>query len=197
MEFRLLTDSELESMYAQQLRPSFPAAELRPLHAIRALVRDGVYHPWALTDGAQIVGEAFVWEATPGWGLFDYLCVAPQRRSDGLGSTLIAKLREAERGKVLFGESEVPQYAPDPAMAQRRLAFYRRNGAQQAGYDAAIFGVPYHTLFWAEVPVSDDQLMAAHRAAYHSHFSVAAYDRFIRIPWDVSMGMPEKLPWEE
>ena len=197
MKMRLLTDREVQEVYAKHLKPSFPAAELRPLHAIRALMREGTYRPWCLLDGEEIVGEAFVWEASPGWGLFDYLCVAPPRRNDGLGAMLIAKLLEAERGKVLFGESEMPQYAPDPAMAQRRLAFYRRNGAQKAGYDAAVFGVPYHTLFWAEGTVTDGALMHAHRAAYRSRFSEKAYERFIRIPWDISMGMPEKLPWEE
>ena len=197
MKIRLLTDSELGEVYQKHLRSSFPASELRPLHSIRALVRDGVYHTWGLLDGEQIVGEAFVWEATPGWGLFDYLCVAPERRNDGLGAVVIKKLLEAERGKVLFGESEVPQYAPNPAMAQRRLAFYKRNGAQQAGYDTAIFGVPYHTLFWADGPISEEQLIAAHRAAYRSRFPETAYHRFIHIPWDITMGMPEQLPWEE
>lgn len=160
MKIRLLTDSELGEVYQEHPRSSFPASELRPLHSIRALVRDGVYHTWGLLDGEQIAGEAFVWEATPGWGLFDYLCVAPERRNDGLGAVVIKKLLEAERGKVLFGESEVPQYAPDPAMAQRRLAFYKRNGAQQAGYDTAIFGVPYHTLYWADGPVSGQHCRA-------------------------------------
>lgn len=195
MKIRLLTDSELKEAYEKHLKPSFPATELRPLQSIRTLVHDGVYRVWGLLDEDQVVGEAFVWETTPGWGLFDYLCVAPERRNDGLGAVVIAKLLEAERGKVLFGESEIPQYAPDPAMAQRRLAFYLRNGAQQAGYDTAVFGVPYHTLFWAEGPVLEEQLMAAHRAAYHSCFPKKAYDRFIYIPWDASMGMPEKRTW--
>lgn len=194
MKIRLLTDSELGEVYQKHLRSSFPASELRPLHSIRALVRDGVYHTWGLLDGEQIAGEAFVWETTPGWGLFDYLCVAPERRNDGLGAVVIAKLLEAERGKVLFGESEIPQYAPDPAMA-RRLAFYKRNGAQQAGYDTAVFGVPYHTLFWADGPIAEEQLIAAHRAAYRSRFPETAYNRFIHIPWDASMGMPEKRTW--
>ena len=56
---------------------------------------------------------------------------------------------EKEAGTVIFGESEVPELAPDPAMAKRRLGFYARNGARTAGYDTEAFGVAYKTLYWA------------------------------------------------
>ena len=35
------------------------------------------------------------------------------------GSVILEKLREAERGNVIFGESEIPCYAPDPAKVTR------------------------------------------------------------------------------
>ena len=197
MELRLPTEQQLRRVYERDLKMSFPAAELRPLPVICTLTRGGTYRPWCLFDGEEIVGEAFVLGFAPGWALFDYLCVDASRRNDGLGAKLIAKLLEAERGNVVFGESEIPDYAPDPDMARRRLRFYRRNGAQQAAYDTAVFGVPYHTLFWAERAVTDGELMAAHQKAYHDRFPPSAYRRFIQIPWDISMGVPKKIPWEE
>jgi GNAT superfamily N-acetyltransferase len=197
MELRVLSEKELAAVYRRHLVPAFPPSELRPLHAMREMVRQGVYRPWGLADGEEIVGEAFVWACAPGWGLLDYLCVAPERRGGGLGTALIAAVREAERGTVLFGEAEVPACAPDPDAARRRLDFYRRCGARQARYRAAVFGVPYHTLFWAEGAMDEAALLAVHREAYRSRLGPAAWRRFIRIPWEESMGMPEKHPWEE
>jgi GNAT superfamily N-acetyltransferase len=197
MEIRLLNEGELADVYRRHLTPAFPAAELRPLGAMLDMVRRGIYRPWGLLDGEEIVGEAFVWACAPGWGLFDYLCVAPERRSGGLGAALIAAVKAAEAGVVLFGESEIPEYAPDPAMAERRLAFYKRCGARRAGYAAAVFGVPYYTLFLAEGGVDEAEMLRVHREAYRSRLPADIFQRFICIPWDISMGMPEKHPWEE
>lgn len=197
MEMYLATEKQLTKVYKRDLAASFPASELKPLHAMRAMLRDGVYRPWCLFDGGEIVGEAFVWTYVPGFALFDYLCVTPARRNDGLGALLLQRLIEAERGNVVFGEAEIAAYAPDEAMAKRRLGFYRRNGARKAGYDTCIFGVPYHTLFWSEREVTDSEMRAAHEATYRSRFPRLAYERFVKIPWDASMGVSEKSAWAE
>lgn len=195
MELKLPTEAQLTEVYKRDLKASFPAAELKPLRAMKAALRRGAYRPWCLFDGDDIVGEAFLWTVVPGFCLFDYLCVTSTRRNDGLGSAIIEKLVETERGNVLFGEAEIASYAPDRAMAERRLAFYRRNGAKQAGYDTCAFGVPYHTLYWADEPVADDKLCAAHEATYRSSFSRLVYKKYIKIPWEPSMGVPDKIPW--
>ncbi|MBQ9648414.1 MAG: GNAT family N-acetyltransferase [Oscillospiraceae bacterium] len=195
MEMKLPTEAQLTEIYERDLKPSFPPAELKPLREMKAEMKRGEYRPWCLFDGGEIVGEAFVWTYAEGFALFDYLCVTPSRRNDGLGSLLIQKLVEAERGSVLFGESEIPAYAEDPAMAERRLGFYKRNGAKQAGYDTCIFGVPYHTLYWADGDVSDGEMAAAHEACYRSSIPKLLYQKYMRIPWDASMGASEKIPW--
>ena len=195
LEMKLPTEAQLSEVYQRDLKPSFPAAELKPLREMKAEMKRGEYRPWCLYDGGEIVGEAFVWTHVPGFALFDYLCVAEARRNGGLGSTLIQKLVESERGNVVFGESEIPDYAPDPAMAERRLDFYRRNGARQAGYDTCVFGVPYRTLYWAERAVSDEEISAAHAACYRSSIPKLIYRKYIQIPWEPSMGVPKKIPW--
>lgn len=197
MEIRLLNDRELAEVYRRHLEKAFPATELRPLNAMLEMMRQGIYRPWGLMDGDDIAGEALIWACAPGWGLFDYLCVSPDRRNGGLGAALIGAVREAEQGVTLFGESEIPEYAPDRVMAERRLAFYRRCGARQAGYTAAVFGVPYHILYLKEKQVDEAEMMAVHRQAYRDRLPGKLFERFIRIPWDISMGMPEKHPWEE
>ena len=195
LEMRLPTEAQLKKAYKRDLKPSFPAAELKPLREMLAEMKRDEYRPWCLFDGDEIVGEAFVWTHVPCFALFDYLCVSQERRNGGLGSTLIQKLVESERGNVLFGEAEIPEYAPDPALAERRLAFYKRNGARQAGYDTCVFSVPYRTLFWADRPVDDAEMAAAHAACYRNSLPRPVYDRFVTIPWEPSMGIPTNFPW--
>ena len=161
MELRIPTLEQLRTVYDRDLRASFPAAELKPLRNIEEMWAGGQYRPWCLFDGDDIAGEAFLWLGHPGWALLDYLCVASDRRNGGLGSVILEKLREAEGDTVIFGESEIPDYAPDPAMAERRLGFYARSGARTAGYDTEMFGVPYKTLYWAAGDVDEAALSYA------------------------------------
>ena len=77
-----------------------------------------------------------------------------------------------------------------------RLGFYARNGAKTAGYETALFGVPYKTLYWSKKPVDDSVLMEQHRHIYESRFSPEKLDRFIRIPYDPAEPLVA-TPWEE
>ena len=178
MEMRLLRADEMALFYDRDLDDAFPGAELKPLRVMEEARQTGKYHPWGLFDGEDLVGGAFTWEYAPGWVLFDYLCVARHRRNDGLGAQLIAKLVDCERGKVLFGESEVPDCAPDPEMARRRLAFYR-------------------TIYWAEEPHSREEIMARHRELYQLRLREPLYGLAVQIPWTLADGVPPKLNWKE
>lgn len=193
MEMTLLTPEQLKLVYDRDLSVSFPRDELKPFRAMAQMLDRGSYRAWGLMDGADIAGLATVWNYAPGWALFDYLCVSPHRRSDGLGSQLVQKLVQAERGNVLFGESEVPDFAPDPDLARRRIGFYRRNGAREAGYDMTLFGVPYRVLYWAAGEVSPDEIARQHAAVYQCRFARSLYEKYITIPWKPSDGMPARV----
>ena len=52
-------------------------------------------------------------------------------------------------------------------------------------------------LYLKEKQVDEAEMMAVHRQAYRDRLPGKLFERFIRIPWDISMGMPEKHPWEE
>lgn len=197
MELRLPTAEELKLAYERDMTPAFPRAERKPLRAIIQLYEKGVYRPWCLFDGDELVGEAFVWAFEEGYVLFDYLCITELRRNDGIGSSLLERLFEAEKSSIVFGEAEIPLYAPDPAMAERRLKFYGRNGMKKAFYATSIFGVPYHTLYWANRPVDEQKLLEAHQRCYRGRMPKKIFKRFICIPWDESMGLMEKADWEE
>lgn len=197
MELKLPTLEQLREVYQADLIPSFPAAELKPLHAIEAMWRDGCYRPWCLFEGEEILGEAFLWLGNPGWGLLDYLCVSSGRRNSGTGGRLIRQMLEKNQDLRILGESELPETAPDPAMAQRRLGFYKRNQARTAGYDTEMFGVPYKTIYWADAPVEDAELIRQHRWIYQSRFSPEKYEKYVRIPRVPGEAPASRVPWDE
>lgn len=197
MELRIPSPEQLKTVYDMDLRESFPAAELKPLENMERMWRDGRYRPWCLFDGDDIVGECFLWLGHPGWALLDYLCVSSRRRSAGLGAVMLQKLREREQGTVIFGESEAPEHAPDPAMAERRLGFYARNGLRTAGYDTEMFGVHYKTLYLAEGPVDEAALMREHRFVYQNTFAPGKYAKYVRIPYAPGAAPGPKVPWEQ
>ena len=148
-------------------------------------------------DGDSIVGEAFWWLGHPGWALLDYLCVSAGSRNSGLGSVLLQKLREAEADTVIFGESEAPEGAPDPELAERRLGFYARNGLRTAGYDTEMFGVHYKTLYLAAGEVTGTELMRRHRFVYKNPFAADKFHKYVRIPYDPNTKPEEKVPWQQ
>ena len=182
MKLKFPTREQLRRVYATDLTRSFLPAELKPLYILEELWAEGKYQPLCLFDGEEIVGECFLWQSNPGWALLDYLCVSPGRRNCGLGSFLLHQLPLVAPGTIILGEAEAPEHAPDPAMAERRLGFYRREHAHMAGYDAEIFGVHYRNLYWADGPVSDKKLMEQHRQIYRAYFPAPKYEREIHIP---------------
>lgn len=197
MELRLPSLEQLRTVYDRDLKKSFPAAELKPLRNIEQGWEEGLYLPYCLFDGDNIVGEAFLWLGHPGWALLDYLCVADGCRNGGIGSVILQKLREREAGTVIFGESEAPEDAPDPEMAQRRLGFYARNGLRTAYYDTEMFGVHYKTLYLAAGDVDEDVLQQEHRYVYESTFSADKYHKYVRIPFDPAAVPGEKVAWQQ
>lgn len=62
-----------------------------------------------------------------------YLATAPHRRSQGLGGEFFEEILSRTRTaavRFLIYEVEIPEHAHDPALARRRIQFYRRHGAQ-------------------------------------------------------------------
>ena len=197
MELKLPTLEQLRLVYDRDLLEAFPKAELKPLANMEKMWAQGWYKPYCLFDGEDILGEAFLWLGHPGWGLLDYLCVSPRARNGGLGAAILKELARVESDSVIFGECEVPEDAPDPEMARRRLGFYARNGLRTAGYETAMFGVHYKTLYLAREPVDDDALMAEHRFVYRNTFAPDKYDRYVSIPYDPRQGAGEKVEWQQ
>jgi len=199
MELRIPTLEQLREIYNTDMKDAFPAAELKPLHSIEKMWEEGWYKPYCLfdDDGAGPLGVAFLWLGHPGWALLDYLCVTASWRNDGFGSEMLRLLREVEPDSVIFGEAEAPAHAPDPAMAERRLGFYTRNGLRIADYDSEVFGVHYKTLYLASGEVDDNALMLEHRFVYENTFAPDKFAKYVRIPYDPTAEPMEQVAWEQ
>ena len=195
MELRIATPEQLREVFHRDLLSAFPDAELKPLEAMEKLWAEGWYKPYCLFDGDEIVGEAFLWLGHPGWSILDYLCISEHRRNDGLGARIIQMLQELEPETVFFGEVEAPEHAPDPEMAERRLGFYARCGLRRAGYDTAMFGVHYKTLYFFRGEVDEKRMMAEHDFIYRNTFEPAKFEKYVRIPYH---GEPvAKVAWDQ
>ena len=199
MKLRIPTLEELRDLYNTDMREAFPPAELKPLSAIERMWQEGNYKPYCLydDDGAGPIGLGFLWLGHPGWALLDYLCVTAGWRNDGFGSTILQLLHEMEPDTVIFGEAEAPVHAPDPAMAERRLGFYERNGFQIAEYDSEIFGVHYKTLYLTNREITDEELMREHAFVYQNSFTPEKFAQFVRIPFDPNGEQSVQVPWEQ
>ena len=195
MELKTPTAAELRLAYERDLAEAFPPQELKPLRNIVDMTRRGKYVPLCLYDGAEIAGECFLWSGRPGWALLDYLCVTRARRNAGLGAYMLRALLERCPDSVIVGEVEAVEHAPDPAIAARRLDFYRRNGARWAGVEADIFGVHYQIIYWADGPRPDSDIQREYAGIYRSAFTPDKYARYIQIPRETS-GAPSPVPWE-
>ena len=198
MKLKRPTIEQLREIYRTDMTESFPPAELKPLSAIERMWQEGRYQPYCLyeDDGVEPIGLGFLWLGHPGWALLDYLCVSAGWRNDGFGGEILRLLTKTEPGTVIFGEAEAPIHAPDPAMAERRLGFYARNGLRMAGYDTEMFGVHYKTLYLADREVDDKTLMREHEFVYRNSFTAEKYAKYVRIPYD-----PERpcvqVPWDQ
>ena len=153
MHLSVMSPEELKKAYETDLMEAFPPAELKPLKAMEAMRRRGTYDPLCLYgEAGEALGYILLWKHEDGrYILIDYLCVPAGKRNGGTGGKLLQMaLARYPSDTVFIGESEAP--SGDPASdGLRRLGFYARNGAVTLGYDSALFGVHFKTIwiYWS------------------------------------------------
>lgn len=182
-ELRTLTASELEEAYSTVFSEAFPPQELKPLSAMQRMWELGEYEPCGLFENGSPIGYICLWK-NGRYILIDYLCVPRDIRSGGIGGETVKKAISAAPGDTIFiGEVEAPTGDPErDGIINRRLGFYARLGAQTAGYDTALFGVHYKTIYWSSSPVDEAELLEKHRGLYLRHIPDEIYQRAIKIP---------------
>lgn len=145
LTLRVLHEAQVRGMYSW-IESSFPADECRPLQMMLRLMRKGLYEVLDFSDGNGPVGYALSLLPKDSRAvLLDYLVVADHMRGQGIGSAMLAMLREyyAPHADAILIESEHPAQAPDALLARRRFGFYTRAGAVLLPFRVLLFGVDY------------------------------------------------------
>ena len=201
MYLNVMTPEELERAYRTDLTEAFPPSELKPLGAMEAMRRQGVYEPLCLRDGTgDVLGYVLLWKHEDGrYVLVDYLCVPAGKRNGGTGGMLLREaIARSPKDTVFIGETEAPTGNPDrDALILRRLGFYARNGAKTLGYDSALFGVRFKTICWADPMPEEGEILRKHQEIYLRQFDREKSDRFIQIPLRPGEQVKPVTEWTE
>lgn len=195
MTLTALNPEQVRHIYHSQMEEAFPPAELKPLSSMLTMMTQGVYLPYGLVDGDDIAGLCFLWKGSENWLLLDYLSVDKSRRNQGLGEVILSQMQALFPNATIIAESEYPPFAPDPAMAERRLGFYHRNHAKKATVRGNLFGVCYTILYWGD-EVDEETLTREYRNIYQRSFTPEKFATYVRIP-DESQAPTPQIPWEQ
>ncbi len=195
---RQLSDTELITAYDQVFREAFPAAELKPLASMRRLQAEGQYDILGFFRDGEALAYICCWRREP-FVLIDYLCVERSARNGGIGAKLLQMARENYSPDTVFiGEVEAPTGdAEADAHILRRLDFYRRCGSKNAGYNCALFGVVYRTIYWAEKELPTEEILCQHDGFYRRNFAPELYARAVQIPLKKGEKPFDRSVWDE
>lgn len=157
--------------------PTFPESQRKSTAELMNLFSHRFYAMHAVWQGEVAVGMAFTARLPDLELLFiDYMAVAPDLRSRGIGAQLIHYLVGwAKDCRGMVGEVDAPDPGePEQSEAHRRIAFYRNNGfaCVPAGFSPG----PHQRfslivrLFDTTAPMPDlalvlEQIRRVHRAA--------------------------------
>ena len=125
---------------------AFPAYERKPFSLIRSMQKKGKSDVWYIEKNRKFAGLVFTINSEDVI-LIDYLAIASNRRSEGIGSEIIALLRKHYAGKGIFVEIEsVFDKCDNPGERLRRKQFYIRNGMTPMKVMVILFGVEMELL---------------------------------------------------
>ena len=141
-----LTKAQLETLYLNDVYRDFPESEIKPWQVVHDLYKKGVYMPLGCFKNRVLIAYVLLIALKEKRTvLLDYFAVLPEHRNSGAGSDILKELRKfcASFADNILIESEYPETAPDREMAERRLGFYRRAGAELTDTQVLLFGVRF------------------------------------------------------
>lgn len=152
---RKLQPNEVYLLHKECIRRDFPKNEVRPLSMVKQLVRKKLYISYGAYINNTLVAYAIFFNLPENpVVLLDYLAVQPQYRGTGIGSSFFTRFKdivkiEFPKAKVIVIECEHPQYTSnvqDKTIREKRINFYKQNGANLTASEFYSFGVNYNLL---------------------------------------------------
>jgi ribosomal protein S18 acetylase RimI-like enzyme len=133
---RITRTAQLAPAHAAQFRAiyetSFPPAERQDFDAYAQRITDGArWFFGAFRDDALIGLATFVPNVAPQIHLLEFLAIASDARSSGIGGALLDETTRALAADCLLEVESDDECAPEERdWRQRRIRFYERHGAQ-------------------------------------------------------------------
>ena len=153
---RKLQPDEIRILHKECIKRDFPKNEVRPYSMVKRLVKNNMYISYGAYSDNQLITYATFF-STPQDDtvvLLDYFAVQPQHRGTGIGSSFFVQFKEIVQNefpnaKVIAIECENPQFASTPqdrTSREKRINFYKQNGAVITQSKLFAFGVNYNLL---------------------------------------------------
>ena len=122
-KIRKMKDEEFEEVFSL-LKSSFPPDEYRKYDEQKSLFLNPEYSVYVVFCNNENKLKAFmaVWELED-FLFVEHFCVNPDFRNKGLGAYILSEIKKMHSCRMCL-EAEVPENE----MAERRIAFYERNG---------------------------------------------------------------------
>lgn len=183
--FRELNAEEIAEVYTKYMEKDFPKSELKPLSAIMAMKRRGIYDCLGLFEEGKLRAYAFfAADQKREYMLLDYLAVCESYRGGGYGSRCLQKIREfygGRKGVLLECESvDSTEDEKERQVRERRIHFYIKNGCVTTETRSLLFGVEFEILY---LPLEDRKINGSKelKRLYQNMFSEEIYDRHVKI----------------
>lgn len=153
---KILSFEELKEIYEQEAVRDFPKEELKPLSTMKNLMEKNLYKTFGFYEQERLCAYAFFVCLPKGQtALLDYFAVLPPYRSFGIGSKILSLFQEIHKDLLgIIIEVENPTFSSikeEKSLRERRINFYKRNGALKTGIYLSLFQVPFEILY---MPIS-------------------------------------------
>ncbi|MCX4268291.1 MAG: hypothetical protein OSJ62_06455 [Lachnospiraceae bacterium] len=147
------TKKELEQQVKELYLEAFPKEERKPYELMKQKQREGKMQIWAVVqeDKLDFCGLAIT-ILYRDIVLLDYFAICQDKRGKGIGSKILAKIKEKYAGKRLFLEIESVSERleglskEERTIRERRKGFYSRNGMKETGLEVVLYGVSMEVL---------------------------------------------------
>lgn len=134
--------NEMKELYLE----AFPKYERKPFSLMKTTQEKGVVDMWSIMDGDTFVGMAITMKDKD-LVLLDYFAIKAGFRGKGYGSKVLQMLYEEYEGSRFFLEIESTKVeCKNKTQRESRKAFYLRNGLQEVGLEASVFGTEMELL---------------------------------------------------
>lgn len=133
---------EMKALYLE----AFPKYERKPFKLMQQTQAKGLVDMWSIMDGDTFVGMAVTMKDKD-LVLLDYFAIKSEYRGKGYGSKVLQMLYEQYEGNRFFLEIESTKVDCDNRkQRESRKVFYLRNGLQEVGLEANVFGAEMELL---------------------------------------------------